>query len=158
MSQPERTRLPWHRERPHALVVACSDGRLQENLDDFLHRELGIANYDRLYAPGGGGALATGGYELLRADLLLRELRFLLEAHPVRDLIVVFHGPAGDGPEEACCGDYRRKFPTASADEIRREQARDAEALKALDWGSEVRVRVFCCEVRGDDTVQFIPL
>jgi hypothetical protein len=32
---------------------------LQENLDDFLHRGLGITHYDRLYAPGGGGALAT---------------------------------------------------------------------------------------------------
>src|SRR5215210_1016436 len=28
----------WTPERPHTLVVACSDGRLQEQTDDFLHK------------------------------------------------------------------------------------------------------------------------
>ena len=31
---------PWKHQRPSALVVACSDGRLQENLDDFLSNAL----------------------------------------------------------------------------------------------------------------------
>ena len=46
----------WSEERPRVLVVACSDGRLQEAVDDFLQNHLGILDYDRLYAPGGPGA------------------------------------------------------------------------------------------------------
>lgn len=43
---------PWNAERPRVLVVACSDGRLQQNADDFLCNHLGISDYDRLYMPG----------------------------------------------------------------------------------------------------------
>src|SRR6187551_1717699 len=42
----------WTEERPHTLVVACSDGRLQEATDTFLGRELGLTQFDRFYMPG----------------------------------------------------------------------------------------------------------
>ena len=149
----------WNRQRPEALVIACSDGRLQENLDDFLHGGLGITHYDRLYAPGGAGALASGGsVELLRPDQWLRECRFLLGAHPVHDLYLIFHGPAEDGPEEAVCGDYRRKLPRATMAELRRRQQEDAAGLKRLDWGRAVRVHAYRCEVRADNRIQFVEL
>lgn len=35
------SRARWDDERPGVLVIACSDGRLQENLDDFLTGHLG---------------------------------------------------------------------------------------------------------------------
>jgi bifunctional non-homologous end joining protein LigD len=34
------------------MVVACSDGRLQEATDAFLAREFKITRYDRFYVPG----------------------------------------------------------------------------------------------------------
>jgi hypothetical protein len=152
------TETDWNRHRPEALVIACSDGRLQENLDDFLHRALGITHYDRLYTPGGGGALAISGTDLLRSDQYRRECRFLLVAHAVRDMYVIFHGPAADGPEEALCADYIRKLPGAGVEKIRRQQERDADEVKQIDWGGDVRVHVYRCEVRMDDRVQFVQL
>jgi hypothetical protein len=37
----------WAADRPHTLVVACSDGRLQEPTDAFFHHQLGLAGFDR---------------------------------------------------------------------------------------------------------------
>jgi len=160
MATPYVTPSGWNRQRPAALVIACSDGRLQENLDEFLHRGLGIAHYDRLYAPGGAGALASrsGSTELLRPGQFQRECQFLLRAHGIAELFLVFHGPAEDGPEEALCGDYRRKLPSFSASQYRKQQDEDARELKRIDWGSAVRVRAYRCEVRADNRIQFVEL
>ena len=150
------TRAGWNSQRPQALVIACSDGRLQEHLDDFLNQGLGITHYDRLYVPGGAGALAFSGVELIRPDQVRQECRFLLTAHAIRHLYLIFHGPADDGPEEALCGDYRRKLPWASVAEVRQQQAADAVELKRISWGPEVRVHTYRCEVRGDNRIQFV--
>ena len=152
------TRTGWNHDRPHALVIACSDGRLQENLDDFLEHGLQITHYDRLYAPGGGGALVSTGVELIRPEQFRRECRFLLAAHGIQDLYLIFHGPAEDGPEEAVCGDYRRKLPRASLAMLRQRQSQDADELKGVDWGTAVRVHTYRCEVTADDRIQFIEL
>jgi hypothetical protein len=150
------TQAAWNSHRPQALVIACSDGRLQEHLDDFLHLGLGITHYDRLYVPGGGGALAFSGVELIRPDAFRQECRFLLAAHGIRQLYLIFHGPADDGPEEALCGDYRRKLPWASAAEVLKQQAADALEVRRIDWGPAVRVYTYRCEVRGDNRIQFV--
>src|SRR5205085_10772100 len=55
--------LKWSHSRPNALVVACSDGRLQEATDEFLAREFRITRYDRFYVPGGAGALASSSVD-----------------------------------------------------------------------------------------------
>jgi len=51
------SRGSWDAANPNALVVACSDGRFQEELDAFLRAELALRQYDRLYVPGGAGGL-----------------------------------------------------------------------------------------------------
>jgi hypothetical protein len=153
------TRDDWNRQRPESLVIACSDGRLQENLDDFLHEGLGITHYDRLYAPGGAGALASrSGAELLRPGQFLRDCQFLLRSHGIQSLFLIFHGPAADGPAEAVCGDYRRKLPGATLAELRQRQEEDAAELKRLDWGAGVRVHAYRCEVRPDNRIQFVEI
>jgi len=152
------TRSEWNEQRLQALVVACSDGRLREALDDFLHSGLGLVRYDRLYVPGGGGALVSSGVELIRPDQIRQECCFLLQAHAIQTLHLIFHGPAESGPEEAVCGDYRRKFSHASAGEVRQRQDHDAAELKRMDWGKAVRVCAFRCEVQADATVQFLEL
>ncbi|HEX3867881.1 MAG TPA: hypothetical protein VHV78_14060, partial [Gemmatimonadaceae bacterium] len=116
----------WSPGRPQTLVVACSDGRLQEATDSFLHRHLGLAAFDRFYVPGGGGALCPGDSDAVRARQLRGECRYLIELHRVQQILLLFHGPAADGPPDALCADYRRKMPTALPDEVRRTQARDA--------------------------------
>ena len=68
----------WARVRSRTLVVACSDGRLQGATDAFLADELGLTDYDRLYIPGGGGALAASGLDFIRAQQLRGECRYLV--------------------------------------------------------------------------------
>src|SRR5688500_5046649 len=92
--------LQWNPARPRILVIACSDGRLQEATDDFLANHLGITHYDRLYVPGGAGGLSPSGRDFLRAQNLQRECRYLVEAHGVERLLALFHGPAPDGPAD----------------------------------------------------------
>ena len=154
------THKPWARNRPSALVVACSDGRLQENLDDFLDNHLGINRYDRLYAPGGPGALASSGREFLRSEAFRRECVFLMEAHEIEDVYLIFHGPAEDGPEEALCADYRRLFPTHTIADIRADQVRDAAEILKQGFGGRhtMRVHFYRCEVTADGAIQFVKL
>lgn len=151
------SRLKWRVERPTTMVVCCSDGRLQEVTDDFLSRR-GIQSYDRLYLPGGPGALASGGFEYSRADQHRRELRFLLEAHGTQELILLFHGSAADGPPEAVCADYRRKMPQTSGEEINARQAKDAIELLSSNYFPNLQVRAFRAEVHANNLVRFVSL
>src|SRR5579862_3163069 len=95
------------------MVVACSDGRLQEATDDFLAVEFQIKQYDRFYVPGGGGALTPSGEDPLRAKQMSAECHYLIDLHQVKRVIVLFHGPTANGRIEAACADYRRKLPYA---------------------------------------------
>ena len=96
----------WLPDRPSTLVVACSDGRLQEATDEFLALHLKVTRYDRFYVPGGAGALAASGRDFVRAEQIRRECRYLVELHAVRQIVLLFHGPTVSGPLAAACADY----------------------------------------------------
>ena len=151
---------PWNPDRPHVLVVACSDGRIQVNLDEFLDHHLGIQHYDRVYLPGGPGALATSGVEYVRSDLHRRELAFLLTAHVIEELLLIFHGPAPDGPNEALCADYVRIFGRADANFIARMQEKDLAEICDLLKGKSPRVRIrgYRCEVGDNGSITFVEM
>jgi hypothetical protein len=153
-----QTQDPWSATRPETLVVACSDGRLQEETDCFLQGHLGITHYDRFYVPGGAGALASTGTDVMRAYELLGECRLLAAAHASKRVILLFHGPAADGPDDAVCLAYCRKLPGRSADDIRRHQDSDAEELLGHGIGPGIAVSAYRVEVRGDGIVQVVPL
>ena len=153
-----RTQRPWNAQRPTTLVIACSDGRFQEEVDEFLRDHLVIDHHDRLYVPGGAGALVTSGTEFIRADRLRNECRFLIEAHGIERAILMFHGPAEDGPVEALCGDYQRRLPTSSPAGVRRQQDRDAERIQRDGLGGGVCLEIYRCEVTADGLVRFVQM
>ena len=155
-----RSGLRWDSTRPQILVVACSDGRLQEPTDEFLAYSLGVRHYDRLYVAGGGGALSPSGKDFLRAQQLRRECRFLVEAHGVDEIILLFHGPATNGPADAMCADYRRKLPQLPVSSLRDQQQRDAHDLMTRrdEWAGSARVRIYRCETTADGGLEFVPL
>jgi hypothetical protein len=141
------------------LVIACSDGRIQEPVDEFMGSE-GVTHYDRLYVPGGPGALTSSGVSFMRADHFRRECGVLIAAHGVSDVYLIFHGPAADGPPEATCVDYRLKLPTWTPEQIRVQQQRDAAAiiLHGFGWQVNPRVLPFRCEVTAAGGIQFVSL
>ncbi|MGD8868975.1 MAG: hypothetical protein PVI01_15205, partial [Gemmatimonadales bacterium] len=117
-----------------------------------------ISCYDRLYVPGGAGALAATGPEFLRVQRIRAECQFLIKAHAIRRAILLFHGPAADGPTEALCGDYLRKLPTSSAADIRLQQQRDARRVSSEGLGPDVALEIYRCEVTKDGFVRFEPI
>lgn len=157
---PFRSALKWDATRPHILVIACSDGRQQEPTDEFLTNSLGIRQYDRLYVAGGGGALSASGKDYLRAQQLRRECRFLVDVHEIEEIVLLFHGPAVDGPPEAMCADYRRKLPQLAVSKLRDQQRRDADELmmRRDEWAGKARVRVYRCETTATGALEFVAL
>ena len=150
----------WSPDRPSTLVIACSDGRLQEATDEFLADHLRVTRYDRFYVPGGAGALTASGRDFLRAQQIRRECRYLVELHGVRHIVMLFHSPAKDGPIAAACADYRRKLPYASVAELRSRQERDAEELDRTreDWAGAAEVLLYRCEVDSRGGIRFAQL
>ena len=150
----------WEPGRPKVLVVACSDGRLQLAVDEFLHNHLAIDDYDRYYIPGGPGGIATGGaFEFSRADYMRKDSAFLLRAHEVRELILLFHGSADDDPEHDCA-DYKRKLDGWSSERILQQQLADVHEIidhvAELPW--KLNIRAYRAEVDADHSVRFVDL
>lgn len=147
----------WTEERPHTLVVACSDGRLQEATDAFLNRELGLTQFDRFYVPGGGGALASSGRDFIRAQQLRRECAYLIKLHGVTRVLLLFHGPAVGGPAAAICADYRRKMRWASPDAVALRQRQDSAELieRRSEWAGNAAVSSLRCEVHEGGRISF---
>ena len=154
------SRRKWSEERPHALVIACSDGRLQEQTDEFLRDRLGLAGFDRFYVPGGGGALASSGRDFIRAQQLRKECAYLIELHDISRVILLFHGPSEKGPANAVCADYRRKLSWASPAIIRDRQRIDALELIEISatWAHQAEVSAYRCEVSESREVEFVAL
>ena len=150
----------WSPERPSTLVIACSDGRLQEATDEFLAHHLQVTRYDRFYVPGGAGALSASGRDFLRAQQIRRECRYLVDLHSVRHIVLLFHGPTADGPMAAACADYRRKLPWASVAAIRDRQEQDAHELRGRseEWAGSAAVSMYRCEVDARGDIRFAEL
>lgn len=145
------TGATWRIERPQTLVVACSDGRLQVQIDEFLREGLGVQEYDRLYLPGGPGALATSGDEFARSERATSELTFLLDAHKIESVLLLFHGPGPGGPRGSVCADYARKLRHDDPAKVRQQQEADAgEVLRRVFAFRKVEVRALFCDVRED--------
>ena len=150
----------WYPDRPHVLVIACSDGRLQKSLDDFLNDHLNITDYDRLFAPGGPGAFTPDGAEPVRSAQFLQELRFLVKIHGVERIILVFHSAAEGGPNDSICGDYKRLWPNCDRLQIAEKQDRDlVEVLELMGKNfPNVKIDSFRAEVTAELHVQFVRL
>lgn len=150
----------WSPDRPHTLVIACSDGRLQEQTDAFLHRQLELVGFDRFYVPGGGGALASSGRDFIRADQLRKECGYLIQLHEITRVILLFHGPSASGPAHAVCADYKRKLPFATPEMLRDQQRRDAVDLiqRGNQWAGKANVSAFLCQIDESYHVTFVQL
>ena len=152
----DQTETEWDSAAPTTLVIACSDGRFQEEVDAFLRDELHLRQYDRFYVPGGGGALASSGIDFTRAHDFRAECNFLINAHRIKQVILLFHGPAEDGPESAACADYQRKLPGGTTADLRRQADEDAAEIIRTGLGPHVAIRIFRAEVTAERYVRFV--
>ena len=64
-----------------ALVVHCLDFRLQKNLNDWLERNFGLSEYDRVSLAGG----------VLDLDTVLKQVDICVRVHGIRRVVFVNH-------------------------------------------------------------------
>ncbi|PYV32557.1 MAG: hypothetical protein DMG22_12845 [Acidobacteria bacterium] len=79
-----------------ALVVFCSDHRFRAGIEEFLNQGLRLnENYDLLVIPGGPQCLTLVEYLPKFSWAGWRWFRFLVEAHDLKQLILVAHQDCG---------------------------------------------------------------
>jgi hypothetical protein len=83
--------VPFDARRIGAAAIYCSDGRFGEQMDEFLHRGLGLPRYDRLAVPGGAACLAGHVSSFNERSALERQLEFLIRAHELERLVLIAH-------------------------------------------------------------------
>ena len=77
--------------RIHAAALYCSDGRVGEHFDDFLHNGLSLPRYDRVSLPGGPACLAGHPQAHLEEHGVVDELKFLVEVHGLKRVVLIAH-------------------------------------------------------------------
>jgi len=88
---PFESTLPYEEVRIHAAAVYCSDGRLGEQIDEFLHQGLGLPRYDRVAVPGGPVCLAGRLLAFWEARGVEDQLRFLVRVHDIERVVLIAH-------------------------------------------------------------------
>ena len=85
--------VPYSAERIFAAAVYCSDGRIGDHVDDFLHHGLNLPRYDRVAVPGGPVALSGRFQAFWDARGVEEQLRFLGQVHDVKTVVLIAHAP-----------------------------------------------------------------
>jgi hypothetical protein len=128
--------------RINAAAVYCSDGRIGDQIDDFLHEGLRLPRYDRLTCPGGPVALAGGLQAFWESRGVEEQLRFLIRVHELRHVVLLAH----EG-----CAYYRLRLGVTGADAARQQRADLTQAAQAVQrLEGAVEVAGFFAHLDGD--------
>jgi hypothetical protein len=132
---------PYEAGRINAAAVYCSDGRIGDHIDDFLHQGLGLPRYDRLACPGGPVALAGRLLAFWEARGVDQQLRFLVGVHAVSQVVLIAH----EG-----CAYYRERLGISPA-LAHAEQRADLVSAGAVVQriGPAIEVAAFFAYVEG---------
>lgn len=125
--------LPYEAARVYAAAVYCSDGRIGDHVDDFLHHGLGLPRYDRVACPGGPVALSGRFQAFWDARGTEEQLRFLAQVHDVKTVVLIAH---------ANCAYYlkRLSIPPGRLEVEQREDLQKATAtVQRLMPGADVK-------------------
>ena len=79
--------LAFDQARIHAASIYCSDGRVGEQMDEFLHQGLDLPRYDRLAVPGGPACLSGALSVFWESHSAERQLDFLCHVHKLERLV-----------------------------------------------------------------------
>lgn len=124
--------IPYEAARINAAAIYCSDGRIGDHVDDFLHQGLRLPRYDRVACPGGPVALAGSLLAFWESRGVEDQLRFLISVHEVRQVLLVAHSG---------CAYYRLRLgiPASDAEGRQRDDlAKAAAVVQRLEPAVEV--------------------
>jgi hypothetical protein len=117
---------PYEAIRIHAAAVYCSDGRIGEQMDDFIQQGLGLPRYDRVAVAGGPVCLAGHLLAFWEARGVEEQLRFLIGVHGLERVVLIAH----EG-----CAYYRERLRLAPDDALpqqRRDLHKAAEVVRRM--------------------------
>src|SRR6185436_13996647 len=106
--------VPYEAARIHAAALYCSDGRIGNQIDDFLQQGLRLPRYDRLACPGGPAALSGALSAFWEGRGVEDQLRFLLGVHDLQHMVLIAH---------AGCAYYGQRLGLAPEEAVRRQRA-----------------------------------
>jgi hypothetical protein len=140
--------IPFTHERIGAAAIYCSDGRYNEQFDEFLHQQLGLPRYDRVVVPGGAACLAGHISAWRDEEAVAEQLRFLIVSHELDRIVLIAHKG---------CGFYLKRLHVSEGS-LRATQIEDLEkaALRIREMSSSVRVEAYIAGV-DDGVVSFEP-
>ena len=119
--------VPYEHERIYAAAVYCSDGRLGDQVDEFLHKGLGLPRYDRVACPGGPVSLARRLGAHWETCGVEEQLRVLVQVHEIKRVILIAH---------ADCAYYSQRLGLP----VERIEAEQLEDLQKALWSVECMV------------------
>ncbi len=141
--------IPYEAARIHAAAIYCSDGRVGEQIDEFLHQGLGLPRYDRLAIPGGPACLSGSLATFLEGRALEEGLRFLIRVHDLHQVVLIAH--------DSCA--YYRDWLGVPESSVTTEQRQDLEkaALAVRKLRDGLGVKRFLAHTAGA-RIRFEPL
>jgi hypothetical protein len=145
---PFESTLPYEEVRIHAAAVYCSDGRLGEQIDEFLHQGLGLPRYDRVAVPGGPVCLAGRLLAFWEARGVEDQLRFLVRVHDIERIVLIAH---------AGCAFYQVRLGISESFAEKEQLADLARAAHvAAGLGHELSVETYFAR-RAGERIRFEP-
>ena len=140
--------IPFRSDRVHAAAVYCSDGRFEEQFDEFLRQLLGTRLCDRLAVPGGPASLGLRSPAPEESRGIEAQLEFLIRAHDLRQVILIAHVP---------CAFYRERLQVPDDAQHERQVADLREAARLVRALGSLQVDAWAARV-VDEGVQFHPV
>ena len=141
--------IAFDQARIRAASIYCSDGRVGEQMDEFLHQGLGLPRYDRLAVPGGPACLSGALSVFWESHSAERQLDFLCHVHKLERLIMIQH--------EGCAFYLEwlkvkpEEFAARQLEDLKRAATRVAQAQPSL------RIDAFVAR-RRDAQIWFEPI
>lgn len=152
-----RSQTPFVEKESTVLVIACTSNVFLPYTREFLEKHLGLSegSYDLLAVPGGGQFLLLTEYLPKFAWVGHRWVKFLVERHRLRRVIVMAHQDCAWYSEERLVPAFLQKFGVGkSLKERQREDLREiAHALRQLSL--PITVEAYYAEKSADGFVQF---
>ena len=136
---------PYEHARIHAAAIYCSDGRVGEQIDEFLHHGLGLPRYDRVAVPGGPACLAGSLVTFQEARGVEDALRFLIRVHDLEKVVLIAHEGCAyyrerlGVPDSSLLTEQRQDLEKAARTVRRFHDGLGVEAFLARTSGARIR-------------------
>lgn len=134
--------------RVHVAAVYCSDGRVGEQIDEFLGHLLGSSLCDRLAVPGGPASLTSRSRAPAESRGVKEQLGFLAQAHGLRRVVLIAHVP---------CAFYRERLRIPDDRQHDRQVEDLREAARVVQALGPAEIEAYSARV-VKSTVGFYPV